>query len=686
MAAALLAAVLGVILLRPGGPTLSDDTEHVQAHRVLPFLSSGQTITQAFEAQEDDLTQVMMRFAVGDGVDGCQVRVRVRSVSRTVGERSADCAQLRQAELWTVSFDPEGGSEGDEYQLEVHLTGMSSGPMSVWGGPSLGTLPPAELDGKALPISAELHTAYGDDRLAAQQVGKALDRIDGYGPFWHHPAFVILVALVALGCLVALAGSAGRLGLVLLVCFAASKGLLWSTVVPPMEGPDEKAHFAYAQFMAEQRRIPRRGEDQLGIHRAYSEVVELGVDRVYHQTSQWPGNRPDFSDEGRRRAEQVLSGAAIDAGGSSAAAGYSPYYYAPAAALYLIAPADLDQQVGAMRLWSVGLGVAAAWLAVLIGRRLFPGSPRAALALGVACAAQPMLSQQMAIINNDGMVIVAGFACLLVALELAQPSPHRRLPFLGGLAVGMAVATKPFGIAWAPVLVAGWAVGRMRTPASDRRPWIGDVVRAGAGAAATYGAWLVTSILLDLPATAVQTFNPEPGPRTLKNFIDLHTRNAFKPLRDRWIDQFWGNFGGLTLPMPQWVQALLTTAAVLTVAALAAWLVVTAVRVARARAAALEDDEVDAIVHTGLCAFAVLVTLGVLHAADFLQYRENGRLELLQGRYALMVVPAALALPALFVKRFAPKVSVAAVVATTAAAVVALNMLGLTLIVERYYL
>jgi hypothetical protein len=231
-----------------------------------------------------------------------------------------------------------------------------------------------------------------------------------------------------------------------------------------------------------------------------------------------------------------------------------------------------------------------------------------------------------------------------------------------------------------------WLIGRLRTPAEARRSWMGDAIRAGAGVVATYGTWLATSLVLHLPATAVQTFNPDPGPKTLVAFLRLHTRNAYKPLRDRWIDQFWGDFGGVTLPLPHWVQAIITAAAVLTLAALLASAVAALARLVRRRVRPLDDGELTALVHIGLCALAVVATLGVLHAADFLQFRRNGRLELLQGRYGLMALPSALALPALLARQIAPRLHQSAVPALVAGAVVALNALGLTMIVERYYL
>lgn len=684
--ALLLLLAMALILTRPGGRRLSDDTEHVQRTTVLPFLDDGDELTQRFRGRANGLSQVMVRFATGDGVTGCQVRARVRSSTAVVAERAADCEALRQAEIFAVSFPPIETSEGDDYRFEVQVTGTSSGPLSLWGGDALGTLPVAQHNGDDLELSAELHTAYGNDRFAWQQIGTALDRMSGYGPAWDSPAVVVFLVLAAVGCLVALPGRSRRTCMTLVITFAVVKGVLWSIVLPPLEGPDEHAHFAYSQLMAEQHRIPRRDHNLSGIDRPYSEQLDVVMRESYHQWSQWPGNRADFSEAGRERSRDLQEGLSREAGGAGAAAGYSPYYYAPASALYLLAPIDLDQQLGTMRLWSVALGAAAAWLAVLIGRRLFPRHEAGGVALGIAVAAQPMLSQQAAILNNDMLVIVAGFASLLVALELLRPRAHRRLLLLGGLAAGLALATKPFGVAWAPVLALAWLVGRLRTAQGERRPWLADAVRAGVGVTVTYGTWVAVSKVLDLPASAVMTFNPEPGPRTIGRFLSLQTKDMLEPIRDRWIEQYWGDFGNLILPLPRWAYTIITAAVVLTVIGLAVWACSMLTRVIRQRRWSMSPDETSGVLDVAVCAVSIVLTLTVLHVADFLQFRRNGRLELLQGRYALMVLPAVLALPPLLLARLGRRGWATPAMILIAAGAVAMNILSLTLMVERYYL
>ncbi len=75
----------------------------------------------------------------------------------------------------------------------------------------------------------------------------------------------MLYVALAVAALLALVVVRGWRVLALLVVLAVAKGLLWAAIVPPLASPDEPAHVAYAQFMAEAHRIPKRDVYQLGV-------------------------------------------------------------------------------------------------------------------------------------------------------------------------------------------------------------------------------------------------------------------------------------------------------------------------------------------------------------------------------------------------------------------------------------
>ena len=266
-------------------------------------------------------------------------------------------------------------------------------------------------------------------------------------------ATLLLVALVAVP---------RRFAAAVLLSLALIKGVFWTVAIPPLEAPDENSHFAYAQFMAEEGAIPRRGTSVRNLP-PYSDELRR-AERLLHREADPPGNRPDFGPGAQGlKAGWFAPNVSTRSGGNGSAAGYSPAYYAPASLLYRATAGAIYIRISTMRLWSVALGLLSVWLALLIGRRLFPESEGAALALALGVALQPMFSQQTAVINNDALVIAGGFLCLLVAIRLAERS-LRWLPLFGGLALGAALLGKPFGLAMAPVLAFGWLVGWLRTP------------------------------------------------------------------------------------------------------------------------------------------------------------------------------------------------------------------------------
>ena len=149
----------------------------------------------------------------------------------------------------------------------------------------------------------------------------------------------------------------GRAAVVLLIVLAVSKGLLWAAIVPPLEAPDEPAHVAYAQFMAEAHRLPQRNVVQLGLspRQFYSPQLNSMV-AALHQDSQATGDRPDFPPGGDPSAVEQADEQSPEANGNGAAAGYPPVFYLPAALLYAVTPGSLVHQIEVMRWWSIALG------------------------------------------------------------------------------------------------------------------------------------------------------------------------------------------------------------------------------------------------------------------------------------------------------------------------------------------
>jgi 4-amino-4-deoxy-L-arabinose transferase-like glycosyltransferase len=379
------------------------------------------------------------------------------------------------------------------------------------------------------------------------------------------------------------------------------------------------------------------------------------------------------------------------ANGSGAAAGYPPMYYFPAAVLYEVSSGPLLHRIEVMRLWSIALGVVAAWLTLLIGRRLFRGHEAAAIALAVACLVQPELSQQTAVVNNDALVIAAGAACLLAALDLTRPSGRRSrwLCGLAGAALGMAMF-KSFGVVFAPVLLLAWLIGRARTPKPERIRLWREVGQTVAGIGVTLGAWMAYAAAFGFHGASLADINPSPGPKDLRTYLHVLRRHWFHQLRVNWIDQLWGDFSYVNTPFPTWVQGTILVITLLTIALVIAWAAKTGLAFLRARrrtAAGVRDEPgVDHTANMVVCIAAIAATFAFFLIAGYLNYHRTGRNDLIQGRYALMLLPAIVALPALALRTLRPRISALVPTLVAAGALVMLNIGGVALVVERFYL
>jgi hypothetical protein len=424
----------------------------------------------------------------------------------------------------------------------------------------------------------------------------------------------------------------------------------------------------------------------------------------------WPGavpvltDRPDYDDSGDGPAKGLL-GDVTDRRGSQngTAAGYSPAYYLVPAALERL-PGTIDERLSYMRLWSVALGAATVWLSYRIGLRLFPHHHGAAVLLAVSVALQPMLAQQTAVLNNDAGLVAAGALCTLLALQLtdrrrvpewAGGEERRRVrsfpvPWWAGVAAGLAMLAKPTGVAWLAVLAVAWLVGRRRH--GSWPSWWREIAQAGAGLACTYGLWAVYARLGHYPGVGYGTAStPERG---LGALLRETSRSHFFVLRANWVDEFWGSFSYLTVPLPRWVQPVLLLATLVGMVLFVAWAFRAVRDVAALRAtpgpwtgtpALRQPGGVDLAAHTTICVIAVAATVSGLLFLMAQYFHQYGRFDLIQGRYALMILPALLALPSLFLRRLAPRLSPAVPLAVMAAGLFALHVLSLAVVVDAFY-
>jgi Predicted membrane protein (DUF2142) len=256
--------------------------------------------------------------------------------------------------------------------------------------------------------------------------------------------------------------------LVVLLVLAAAHGVAWAVVTAPLNGPDESAHFAYAQDLAENHHAPSR---QSGAGSVSTEAGTLYYRLNLAPILLQPEGKPTKSAVDRVKAllDKLPPSARKDGTGPNAAANYPPAYYVYEAVAYEISPArSLLGRLFFMRLATTLLLVITVWLTWLIAAELFTRTWVRTLATGMV-ALQPKLGFGAGIINPDLMLVMAATGALLMGLRLVRHGPTLgRVLWLAAFA-GLGAVVHPRGLFLPPFAVIALAIALLRAWPGRRR-------------------------------------------------------------------------------------------------------------------------------------------------------------------------------------------------------------------------
>lgn len=694
------AAVVGAILAQPGGTLIGDDTTHVRIAEALEVRDRGVTVVQAVAATDARMAAVEVNFGTYYDTAECTLHVTVReddgdateARGAVVAQSERECSTLVDTlPTEVLSFEPVEESAGEIYDIVIERVDKGPGQgVVIWAGLPVDGTPGAVVGGQPSAWNADVRLLYDPQDYWISHVDDIATRLAAYGPAWGGPAaFACLIALV--GLLLGALPVATRSPRALMVMFAAlalARGLLWSAAVPPFGGMDEPAHFSNVQYLALEHELPGQASNS----DTFSDQIETAAELLYVNATP-PGDRPDYSPAAERATTAAVAASAASGGGGGPASAYPPAYYAPAAAFAGMAGGDLFAQVHAARIWSVLLGVLAAVLAVLTGRRLFPDSRVAQVAFAAAGVLQPMAGHQFAIVNNDAWVIAVGFGSLLVALELARRPRAPALAILSGALIGAALLGKPFGVAVAVPLAAGWLIGKVRGRVRSLRRLAAEAGLVGVGVATTYGLWLVVARLTAIEPQRIPALDH--GALSLGQFA----RDQVSGLRWLWGGQFWGNFGWVRIPFDEPIPTIMFLVMVGIALGVLCWLVLLvrhAVLVRRRTAppaptapageSAIDHQPLPIDVRIAVSASFVAGMVVTVYSAAWIYFSSTGRDDLLQGRYGLLALTAVLALPGLLITRLTRgRVRAAVALVPLAVLLGVLQLVGLARVLEAFY-
>ncbi len=241
-----------------------------------------------------------------------------------------------------------------------------------------------------------------------------------------------------------------RLAVGLIVFAALLRALVWAVALPPWQGPDEPAHFAYIQRIATTGEIPAQHHAPPDRFSVATEVSVRAAGYLPFRTRQplrllrrglqaFPVERDDLPQENH---------------GGLITWKYPPAYYLVATPAYLLPFLHTDtERLYAVRSVSAILGAITVWLVLAL--LLEAGVAPAIALLGVsAYALLPMVSQASAICNPD-VLLMAALAGLARSLLVLCRGVNRRSVLVVALWALLATLTKPIGGPAAAMVIVG---------------------------------------------------------------------------------------------------------------------------------------------------------------------------------------------------------------------------------------
>jgi 4-amino-4-deoxy-L-arabinose transferase-like glycosyltransferase len=356
--------------------------------------------------------------------------------------------------------------------------------------------------------------------------------------------------------------------------------IVYSVVTPVMEASDELWHYPMVKYIADHWSLPVQDPERVGPWRQEGSQVPL-----YYWLGALLTSWIDTSDLNQvRRLNPRVDNGIIREDGNTNLIVHTQAEAWPWRGTVLA--------IHFIRFLSVAMGVGTVYLTYRLMLELLPERWRLALAAAAITAFNPMFCFISGAVNNDNLAMLLCALAFWLLLRLArrhsqgvvatpESAESRRAWFIDvmvlGFVLGTAVLTKSQSMGLLPLTAA--TIGYI---AWRRRSWwhllTGGSVTAGL-AVLISGWWFVrNAILYDGDWMGIERF-----------IVILGYRVPPASLRQLWGERqgfmmaYWGLFGGVNVPLPGWIYAVLNGAAIASIAGLIIGVGKCAVRWVRAR-------------------------------------------------------------------------------------------------------
>jgi 4-amino-4-deoxy-L-arabinose transferase-like glycosyltransferase len=375
---------------------------------------------------------------------------------------------------------------------------------------------------------------------------------------------------------------------------ALVNGIAWSLVTPPFQVPDETAHFAYAQHLAETgKRAGEAGRPEFSSEQGQAMGAMATLTLIGRPFVHTPGEGP-----AERAADAQIRAAADhaprdDGGGPSTASSQPALYYALVAIPYrLFSWATLPARLQAMRITSAIMFAIAAAACALFVAEVLPRQRWAPVVGGLAVALSPYTAFVSSGVTPDALLLTTSALTLLVVARAFTRGLTLRRAVALGLVVGAGMLTKLTYLTFVPPAAAAFLYllwrDRARLARDGVSPW--RVLAAGAGALLLLpvlfaiwtkatgmplratGAGTASRAADQIPASSLRTELSYAWQLYLPRLPFMTDQFGFWPPDGTWLQGFAGRYGWLDYGAPGWivdvVRVVVVAGLVLLVAAL----------------------------------------------------------------------------------------------------------------------
>jgi 4-amino-4-deoxy-L-arabinose transferase-like glycosyltransferase len=238
-------------------------------------------------------------------------------------------------------------------------------------------------------------------------------------------------------------------------------------ITPPFQVPDEPAHFAYVQQLAQTRTLPTSP------YADYSEEEEVALRDTRAREVRWHPERHPVARKGeQRQLEHDLAQPLqrTGPGGAGVATAQPPLYYALQTIPYIVGRRlSLLDRLQLMRLLSALMAGLTALFVYMFVREALPGARWAWVAAGLSIALAPQLGFMSGAVNPDSMLAAVSAATFFVIARAFRRGMSSGLAIAIGLVTATGLLTKVNYAALVPGVFVAIGVLAMRTARTSRR-------------------------------------------------------------------------------------------------------------------------------------------------------------------------------------------------------------------------